>query len=477
MMIVVTDQDRGLMDVPLSGNAGVHRFLSANRDRFVEELVDWVRLPSVAGVPEYEVDLVRSANWLAGALRATGFPEVEVWRVEGGPAVYAQWCAAPGAPTVLVYSHHDVRVAKAEQWEETSPFEAVLRDGYLYGRGVSDAKGQVHSHVWAVRAHLAATGRDTPAVNLKFLVEGEEETGSVHLSEVLEANRERLAADLVVYSDTMMWRADHPAVCTSVRGGVNAQLEVYGPLRDVHNGAVSGPAPNPVIELSKVLAQLHDDKGRITLPGFYDEVAEPSERRRAELAALPFTHEDWLSRSETRSARGEAGYTVLEQLWTRPAAEVLSLLAGDPTGPSRGAIPAVAAASLGIRTVAGQRCADVADQLRRWVSAQIGDTVQYSLSISEETMQEPYETPEGHPALEALSAAMEDGFGKPAGRMGNAGTGPAELLARTLDAPVVFFGTGLPEDRWHDSDERVSVEMLLNGAATLASLWQRLAHR
>jgi Peptidase family M20/M25/M40 len=184
----------------------------------------------------------------------------------------------------------------------------------------------------------------------------------------------------------------------------------------------------------KLLARLHDGKARVTLPGFYDDVAPPSAHRRAELAALPFSDEDWLSRSESRSIGGEVGYTVPDQ-----------------------------------------RAADVADGLRRWVDENIGDHVGYDLSISEESAQEPYRTPDGHPAVEASSAAMEDGFGRPAGRMGNAGGGPAELLARTLDAPVVFFGTGLPEDRWHDSDERVAVDMLINGAATLAHLWPRLA--
>jgi acetylornithine deacetylase/succinyl-diaminopimelate desuccinylase-like protein len=452
----------------------VHDYLAGHRDQLVDQLVGWVRLRSVASVPEHEVDLIRSANWLAGALRETGFPTVEVWRTEGGPAVYAEWCAAPGAPTVLVYSHHDVRPAKDEQWEETPPFEPALRDGRLHGRGTSDAKGQVLAHVWGVRAHLASTGRTAPAVNLKFLVEGEEEVGSPNLAGLLADHRARLGADLVVYSDTLLWRADHPAVCTSVRGGVNAHLEVFGPLRDVHSGAVSGAAPNPVEELCRLLGRLHDDKGRITLPGFYDDVAEPSERTRADLAALPFSEEDWLTRSETRGTGGEAGWTVLERLWVRPSAEVLSVIAGDPIGVPRGAIPAVAAADLSIRTVPDQKAAVVAEQLRQWVAGTISDRVDYSLTIAEETAQEPYRTPEDHPVLDVLDAAMRDGFGTPVGRMGNAGGGPAELLARALDAPVVFFGTGLPEDRWHDSDERVSVDVLLAGAATLASLWSRL---
>jgi acetylornithine deacetylase/succinyl-diaminopimelate desuccinylase-like protein len=367
-----------------------------------------------------------------------------------------------------------VRAAKDELWEETPPFEPTLRDGRVYGRGTSDAKGQVLSHLWGVRAYLAATGREVPGVNLKFVVEGEEEAGSAHLATLLADQRDRLAADLVIFSDNLMWRADHPAVCTSLRGMVMAELAVFGPMRDVHSGAASGPAPNAAVELTRLLGRLPDDKGRITLPGFYDDVIEPSARRRAELSALPFSEADWLARSETRSVAGEAGYTVLERLWLRPAAEIISMVAGDPVGVTRSAIPAVATATLNIRTVDGQTVSGVADQLRRWVAQTISGTVEYELTIVQQTAQEPYRTPEDHPAVAALAAAMQEGFGKPAGRMGNAGGGPAELLARVIDAPVLFFGTGLPEDRWHDSDERVSVEVLLNGAATLAFFWQLL---
>jgi acetylornithine deacetylase/succinyl-diaminopimelate desuccinylase-like protein len=454
---------------------GVRDYLTRHRPQVVDQLAGWLRLRSVAGVPEHDVDLVRSANWLAAALRETGFPTVEVWQTGGGPAVYAEWCAAPDAPTVLVYSHHDVRPAKDEQWEQTPPFEPALRDGRLYGRGASDAKGQVLAHIWGVRAHLSATGGDAPAVNLKILVEGEEEIGSPNLATLLHDNRARLGADLVVFSDTLLWRADHPAICTSVRGVTNAHLEVYGPLRDVHSGAVSGAAPNPAEELCRLLARLHDDKGRVTLPRFYDAVSEPSERMRADLAALPFDQQDWLTRSQTRHVGGEQDYPVLERLWARPTIEVQSMIAGDPIGPSQGAIPAVAGADLSIRTVPDQKIDDIGEQLRAWFAENIDDHFDHELTLSEQTAQEPYRTPEDHPALDALAAAMHDGFGAPVGRMGNAGGGPAELLARTLDAPVVFFGTGLPEDHWHDSDERVSIDVLLAGAATLAHLWPRLA--
>ncbi|NHC44851.1 M20/M25/M40 family metallo-hydrolase [Motilibacter aurantiacus] len=453
----------------------VTAYLEDTTGELLEQLTGWLRLRSVSAEEEHFPDLLRSANWLAGTLRDTGFPVAEVWTTDGAPAVYAEWCAAPGAPTVLVYSHHDVRAAKDADWEQTPPFEPALRDGRLYGRGASDAKGQVLCHVWALRAHLAATGRNAPAVNLKMLVEGEEEANSTHLEALLEDNRERLAADLVVLSDTMLWAADAPAVCTGVRGMLGAQLQVLGPLRDIHAGAVSGPAPNPAVELSRLLAQLHDDDGRVTLPGFYDSVQEPSERERAALAALPFTEQGWVERTHTRSIGGEAGYSVPERLYLRPAVEVMSLIAGDPVGASRAAIPSVATADLSIRTVPGQTVAQAAEQLRRWVAERISDRVDYELTVSEADGQEPYTTPAGLPALAALREAMEEGFGMPVGQMRGAGSAPAELMSRVLDIPVLFFGTGLPEDNWHDSDESVHVATLLNGAASMAHYWPRLA--
>jgi acetylornithine deacetylase/succinyl-diaminopimelate desuccinylase-like protein len=456
----------------------IRSYLDAHTPALIDRLSEWIRIPSVAGVPERKHNLTRSANWLAGELRDVGFPTTEIWQGAEGPAVYAEWAAAPGSPTVLIYSHHDVRAVKEENWDQTSPFDPVFRNGRLYGRGSSDAKGQVTAHIWGVRAHLNATGRSAPAVNLKVLVEGEEEAGSPGLADLLEANRSRLDADAVIFSDTLLWRADHAAICTSIRGMLGARIEVYGPLTDIHSGAVSGAAPNPALELSRLLAQLYDQKGRITLPAFYDDIEQISPRRRAELAALPFDPQDWLDRSHTRSIVGEEGYTVLERLWERPALEVIALAAGDPVGVARAAVPSMASADLSIRTVAGQKVKVVADQLRRWVAESISDGYAYELSLDTETAQEFYRTPDCS-FIDALSAAMAKGFQtSEVGRMGNAGGGPADLLASALNVPVVFFGTGLVEDNWHDSDESVRADILKAGAVTLAVLWEELGrHR
>jgi acetylornithine deacetylase/succinyl-diaminopimelate desuccinylase-like protein len=491
------------------GGPDLHAFVRSQQGELERELAEWVRVPGVLGEPEHAQDMLRSANWLAAAFRGVGFPVVEVLPTGESHAVYAEWCEAPGAPTVLVYSHHDVRVAKPEQWDQTAPFEPAVRDGRLYGRGSSDAKGQVLAHLWSLRAHLhqqstraitfdpqnpdapslnapktrtlshskgVSTGSTpAPAVNLKYLVEGEEEAGSPHLAQLLEEQGDRFKADLVLFSDTLLFRADHPALCVSLRGMLSAHLELTGPDVDVHSGAVSGAAPNPAFELGRLLAGLHDEDGRIAIPGFYDDVAPVPEHFREALARLPFTEEDWVERSESGSILGEKGYTVPERLWLRPAVEVTALLAGDPVGLSSAAVPSVASVDLSFRTVAGQRVEKVAEQLRQWVQDTVGENYGHTLSVDIETAQEPYWTPD-HPAVAALERAMASGFrAGTVGRMGNAGGGPAELLSRSLGTPVLFFGTGLVEDHWHDSDESASLEVLLNGAVTLACFWDELA--
>ena len=458
-----------------AADGGLREHVREHRREFLDQLAAWVRIPSIAGDPEHADALPRSANHLAGLCRAMGFPRVEVWQQGDTSAVFAEWPADATAPTVLVYSHHDVRAVIGEAWRETHPFTPVVRDGCLFGRGASDAKGQVIAHLWGLRA-LLADGRPAPPVTLKLFVDGEEELGSPNLAQLLEAHTGDLACDLIVYSDTSLLDPANPALTTSVRGMIGAELTVHGPAHDVHSGAVSGPSPNPLIDLAWLICRLHDADGRITLPGFYDAVATPTPEQRAQYAALGVDDDWWLEESRTGRITGERGYTVPELLWARPALEVISVKGGDVENLPRAVIPATASAALSIRIVDGQSPEAVADQLERWVEAEAeARGIRTELTISRKTAEAPYRTPD-HPAVDALAEAMRIGFRvDDVGRMGNAGGGPAELLARTLDAPIVFFGTGLVSDRWHGSDERVRLDVLENGATTIAAFWPRLA--
>jgi acetylornithine deacetylase/succinyl-diaminopimelate desuccinylase-like protein len=434
------------------------------------ELTDWVRIRSVAGTPDTRTELAASARWLAQRFRDIGFPIVDVLPTGDSFAVYAEWCTQPAAPTYLIYSHHDVRSAEEPSWALTEGFTPLLKENRLYGRGSSDAKGQVLAHLWGVRAHLNSTGGAEPTVNVKFLIEGEEELGSPHLADLLEAYADRFAADVVLFSDTLQWDVEQPALCTSIRGMISAHLQLRTAEHDIHSGAVSGPAPNPIVDLSEFVTKLHDEQGRIAFPGFYDDVEEVTTERRQQLAGLPFDEDGWLTKSRTARAVGETTYSVLERLWARPSLEVITFSGGDINDPPRAVIPATAQVDLSIRTVPNQTSHSVARQLTEFVERMLPEG-QYTLEISETTAQEPYVTPE-HPAAHALARAMEFGHQVPSvGRMGNAGGGPAELLSRMLGAPVLFYGTGLVQDNWHDGDESIDIALLKAGAATLAAFW------
>lgn len=450
----------------------VVEYIDERMPELIDRLASWVSVPSVAGDPEHRLDLVRSAHWIAGEMRDAGF-DVAMLPTEESCTVVGRWIVDDDAPTVLVYSHHDVRPVKPELWTQTAPFVPVERDGRLYGRGASDAKGQALAHVWAARAHRAASDASSPQVNLTLLIDGEEEIGSPGLADLLDTHRDVLACDVIVFSDTLQWNVDIPAAVTSMRGVVTATLTVTGPDVDLHSGAASGITVNPALALSTVLGRLQDETGRIALPGFYDDVQPLDPDRRRELAAVPFDEDEWIARMGARAVVGEAGYTPLERLWARPAIEVIALAAGDQ-GLSRSVIPSEATATLSIRTVPDQRIPGVADQLREFVAREMPEGAAYSLTVEESLGQEPYVSPEG-PVLEALERALERGFGAPVqGRLGNAGGGPADLLSSRFGAPVYFVGTGLPEDAWHAGDESIDLGMLRRGTASLAHLWTEL---
>ncbi len=308
---------------------------------------------------------------------------------------------------------------------------------------------------------------------MKYLIEGEEEIGSVHLADVLSEHAEDLSADVVMVSDTMLWSLEEATVCTTVRGSVTATLTVRGAERDLHSGAVSGAAANAALELCRLVDLLSDTAGRITLPGFYDPVAPPGPELRRSLEDMPFELSAWLADTGTFRADGEAGFTATERLWTRPAMEVARLTAGRSDSPSLGLIPSVAGADMLIRLVPEQRADQVADQLRTWLHGHRRAGYTYGLDVSS-TISDPYRTPADAPALAALTRAVGHGYGSPARPIGNGGAAPAAQLARACEAPVLFFGTGLPGDRWHGPDERVELQALRLGVRTLDALFREL---
>jgi acetylornithine deacetylase/succinyl-diaminopimelate desuccinylase-like protein len=453
----------------------VRAHVTGQAEQFVGRLVEWLRIPSISGDPFNAPDVARSAQWLSAELSAHGFAKVEIWETAGLPAVFAEWPSDDaGAPTVLVYGHHDVQPVDPLDLWTTPPFEPTRDGDRLRGRGSADDKGQVLMHLLGLGAHLAATGRTSPAVNLKLLVEGEEESGSPHFAPLLREHRDRLACDVVVVSDTGMYSADVPSICTGMRGLVNGQVDFHGPDGDLHSGSFGGAVPNPLTELARVLGRLHDESGRVTIPGFYDGVVPLGDRERELLARLPFDETAFLADAQSRATWGEAGFSTLERIWARPTAEVNGMWGGY-TGPGHKTIvPSDAHAKISFRLVAGQEPGRVQELVRGWLADQVTAGITVAVEFYGSGVR-PCLTPLDDPALQAVQRAMSRAFGREALYTREGGSGPEADLAEVLAAPVVFLGVGVPDDRIHAPNEKVEIPLLLKGAEAIAYLWGELA--
>ncbi|MFI6574492.1 dipeptidase [Nocardiopsis sp. NPDC050513] len=453
----------------------VRGYIEAHRDEFLSSLKEWLAIPSISADPARADDVRASARWLAGHLTATGFPTVQVWETPGLPAVFAEWPAAdPDAPTVLVYGHHDVQpVDPVEEWD-TDPFTPTERGGSLVARGASDDKGQVLFHALGVRAALAASGADAPPVTLKLLVEGEEESGSVHFAELLRANRERLACDVAVISDTTMWAADTPSMCVGMRGVTDVEIALYGPSRDLHSGSFGGAVPNPLKAMSDLLSGLHDDDGRVAVPGFHDGVVEAADEERALIAQLPFDEKEWLETAASTATWGEAGYSTLERIWLRPTAEINGMWGGHTGAGGKTVVPRSAHAKVSFRLVPGQEPAHVQECVRAFVGARVPEGLRAELEFGGPGVR-ACASDLASPELRAARTAMERAFGTRVLYTREGGSGPEADIADILGAPLVFVAVGLDEDRIHAPNEKVEVPLLLKGAESAAYLWEELA--
>jgi len=453
----------------------VREYVEAHAADFSAALREWLAIPSVSADPAHHGDVRRSAQWLVDYLKVAGFPVAEIWETPGLPAVYAHWPSDDrDAPRVLIYGHHDVQPAQVQDGWDYEPFRPTETEGKIFGRGASDDKGQVLFHALGVSAALAASGASAPPVTITLLIEGEEESGSPYFAELLRAKRDVLGSDVIVISDTTMWAADVPSICTGMRGLADAEITLTGPSRDLHSGSFGGGVPNPVHALADLLAGLHDSDGRVTLPGFYDDVVPPSERERELLAALPFDEESWLrDAGDSHATAGEAGFSTLERIWARPTAEVNGIWGGH-TGPGgKTIIPKAAHAKLSFRLVANQTPEAVLAAFDRYVRASTPEGIVATVRLGHGVR--PCRSPIDSKGVQAARAAMERAFGAPVLFTKEGGSGPEADLADILDAPLVFVAVGLDADRIHAPNEYVDLSRLLRGAETAAYLWEGLA--
>jgi acetylornithine deacetylase/succinyl-diaminopimelate desuccinylase-like protein len=440
---------------------GLDTFVGTYADELVAELVQWCAIPSISTDPQYAVDVRRSAEFLAERLAAAGLDAEPVAVPGAQPAVWAQWLGAgPQAPTVTIYGHHDVQPVDPLSAWETPPFQPAVRDGWLYARGASDDKGQVHFQLAAVRHLLASQGR--LPVNVRFLIEGEEEAGSPNIEAFLAAHADRFACDVIVVSDTGMYAEGVPSLVTGMRGLAYLQVDLRTAEVDLHSGSFGGAVPNAAAALVELLGRLRDDSGRIAIPGFYDDVVPLSAAEREQFAALPFDQAQFaVAAGGVRALPGEAGYTPLERVWARPSVDVNGLWSGYSGAGSKTIIPAEAHAKVSFRLVADQDPARVARLFERWAvdNAPAGAEV----SVTSMGGTRAALTPLDHPANLAAGRAIERAFGKAPLFTREGGSGPERALSDALGAPCVYVGAMLPEDRVHAPNERFKLSQYFAG--------------
>ncbi len=447
---------------------------TAQRNRYESELFDFIRIPSVSTLPDHKPDIERAAAYVRAQMEQAGLESVEVIRGDGHPLVYGEWLGAPGKPTVLLYGHYDVQpVDPLDEWI-SPPFEPTVRDGQVYARGASDDKGQVLANIKALESLRQARGQ--LPVNIKFLVEGEEEVGGEVISNFVASNRERLAADVALVSDSAMYKPDTPTICTGLRGMVYTEWFARSAAKDLHSGLFGGVAPNAVFGLIELLAKCKDAEGRILIPGFYDAVEAPSQQELESWASIDFD-EDEFRREEVGASvlTGEPGYSVFERVGARPTFEVHGMPGGF-TGPgAKTVIPATASAKVSARLVANQDPESILEAMREFVSRNTPAGVSVDVTVIHSAAATL--TPTDHPAVQTASRALEDVWGRKTVFIRMGGSIPVVGdFQQHLGIPTVLMGYGLPDDSLHAPNEKFSLRNFHMGIASSARFLELLAN-
>ncbi len=447
--------------------------LKSKRQHFQDELEEFLRIPSVSARSEHKGDMVRCADWVCGKLSEAGM-KAEVIRTKGHPIVYGELMqAGKKAPTVLVYGHYDVQpVEPLDEWE-TPPFEPTVRDGRMYARGTADDKGQIHVHMKAVEAYTAVKGK--LPVNMKFLFEGEEEVGSVNLEDFVKNNTERLACDAAVVSDTPMLSPELPSICVGLRGLVYMEVRLKGPRQDLHSGSYGGAVVNPANALAEMIAQLKDKRGRVKIPGFYEQVKRPKPVERKALKKIPFKEADLKRETGVPAAGGgEEGYHFLERVWMRPTLDVNGFLTGYTGEGAKTIIPAKAMAKISMRLVPDQDPKKIRRAFERHVKSLKPKGVDMEIEFHSDGL--PWGAdPEG-PLFVAAASAVKSTFGRAPLFIREGGSIPIiPMIERTLKTPVLLLGFALPGCNLHSPNEWISLDLYHKGIEVMTRLYDEIA--
>ncbi|MBE2190543.1 MAG: dipeptidase [Candidatus Kapabacteria bacterium] len=449
------------------------QFIESNKDRFFTELVDFLKIPSVSSQAEHNPDTRKAATWLVSQLNDIGMPKVELYETAGHPVVYAEDLrAGADAKTVLIYGHYDVQpVDPVELWN-SPPFEPVVNGGKIYARGSSDDKGQVFAHIKAVEAYQKTNGK--LPVNIKFMIEGEEECGSNNLDVFIRKHRDMLKCDTVMVSDTEWFAEGLPSICYSLRGLSYIEITVTGPNRDLHSGTYGGAVDNPLNVLCDIVSSLKDKYGRITIPGFYDDVKPLTSEEREGFAKLPFNYEEYTEELGVTDGNGEFGFTTLERTWARPTLDLNGIYGGYTGEGAKTILPSKASAKISMRLVPYQNHEDITAKITKHLKAITPPTVK--LDITPLHGGNPVMIELESEGLNAAKRAMNRAFGKDPIMMREGGSIPiVELFGSELNAPTILMGIGLPSDNIHSPNESFSIDNFYGGIKASAIFLEEFA--
>jgi succinyl-diaminopimelate desuccinylase len=451
--------------------ADVRSTIESHQTRYEAELFDFLRIASVSADANFEGEVLRASRFVESQLRSAGLA-TEIIPTSGYPLVYAEWLGAPGKPTVLFYGHYDVQPPDPLDLWTTGPFEPTVRNGNVYARGATDDKGQMFLHVKAVEALLKTHGR--LPVNVKFIIEGEEEVGSRSIDEALPSLKEKLTADQIVISDSSMFAPDIPAITYGLKGICYFELFVDGPRRDLHSGTFGGSVQNPVNALCRILSRLIDDRGRIQVPGFYDDVVEISTEEREQFSALPFSDDEYRAEMGVDALFGEIGYTTLERRWVRPTCDINGIFGGYQGQGAKTVLPAAAGAKFSFRIVPHQKPAKIESALADFIRQITPPGVKARLV--------PHHGAEAvvvsldSPAVRAASAALQIAYGRPPVFIREGGSIPiVSSFKRVLGIDTLLMGFGLNDDNTHSPDEKFCLKDFHRGILTSALFLEGLS--
>ena len=452
----------------------ITELIEKNENRYLEELKEFVRIPSISADPKKSESMIKCAMWVKKQMDVMGMENTEIIETEGHPSVYGEWCRAEGKPTILIYGHYDVQpVDPVELWD-SPPFEPTVKNGGLYGRGAVDDKGQILLHMKAVEAHLQAEGK--LPINIKFLIEGEEEVGSANLVPLIKDNLEKLQSDLILISDSSMFAKGMPSICYGLRGISYFELRVRGTNGDLHSGSFGGAVINPANALARIITKLKDEKGRILIPGLYDDVLPLSDEERRVFADLPHDDEKYRKMLGAPELFGEEGYSTLERVWARPSLDVNGIISGYTGEGAKTVIPAKASAKISLRLVPNQTPERVEELFRKYIKEITPPSVEVEIESLHGGM--PYISPIDNPIFDVVREALKNGFKADSVTIREGGSIPIVTdFKELLKSPVILIGFGLPDENAHAPNEWIDLENYQKGILSMAYLYEGLAER